>query len=145
MFIIVQIPFADLRPVIAGERGRLRFPDWAADEPKGFLRGFGKISLRNSSGLGLVGERRFVDMGNAIRFPERIEYVRLIDAGLPCTIAFARHSGTALAPQFFVPCFVGMVFADPPYAKTNGADFIHERAAPAPKIAGIPREATPPL
>jgi hypothetical protein len=74
MFIIVQIPFADFRPIVTGERGRLRSPDWAADEPKGFVRGFGKISLRNSSGLGLVGESRFADMGNAIRFPEHIDY-----------------------------------------------------------------------
>jgi hypothetical protein len=74
MFIIVQIPFADFRPIVAGERGRLRSPDWAADEPKGFVRGFGKVSPRNSSGLGLVGESRFADMGNAIRFPEHIDY-----------------------------------------------------------------------
>jgi hypothetical protein len=74
LFIIVQIPFADLRPLVAGERGRLLSPDWAADEPKGFVRGFGKISPRNSSGLGLVGESRFADMGNAIRFPEHIDY-----------------------------------------------------------------------
>lgn len=74
MFIIVQIPFADFRPIITGERGRLRSPDWAADEPKGFVRGFGKISPRNSSGLGLVGESRFADMDNAIRFPEQIDY-----------------------------------------------------------------------
>ncbi|SPP97811.1 hypothetical protein [Bradyrhizobium vignae] len=74
MFIIVQIPFADFRPIITGERGRLRSPDWAADEPKGFVRGFGKVSPRNSSGLGLVGESRFADMDNAIRFPEHIDY-----------------------------------------------------------------------
>ncbi|UPK34362.1 hypothetical protein IVB18_40625 [Bradyrhizobium sp. 186] len=74
MFIIVQIPFADFRPVVTGERARLRVPDWGAKEPKGFVRGFGKISLRNSSGLGLAGESRFADMGNAIRFPEHIDY-----------------------------------------------------------------------
>jgi len=74
MFIIVQIPFADLRPIIVGERGRLAIPNWAADEPKGFVRGFGKISPRNSSSLGLVGESRFADMGNAIRFPQQIDY-----------------------------------------------------------------------
>jgi hypothetical protein len=37
---------------------------------------------------------------------------------------------------------ISVVFANPPYAKTNGAVLLHERAAPAPKIAGIPREAT---
>lgn len=73
MFIIVQIPFADLRPLLPGERGRLKSPDWEADEPKGFVRGFGKISARNLSGFGLVGESRFADMDNAIRFPELIE------------------------------------------------------------------------
>ena len=37
MFMIVQIPFADLRPIIAGGRGPLERPDWAANKPKGLL------------------------------------------------------------------------------------------------------------
>jgi hypothetical protein len=76
MFIIAQIPFADLRPLIADGRGRLRTPDWTADNPQGFIRGFGKISPRNSSNLGLTGERSFANMDNAIRFPERMQYMR---------------------------------------------------------------------
>jgi hypothetical protein len=74
MFIIVQLPFADFRPIIPGKLGSLASPNWSADDPKGFVRGFGKVSPRNSSGLGLVGEGRFADMDNAIRFPDPIEY-----------------------------------------------------------------------
>lgn len=84
MFIVVQFPFADLRPIIPGKRGLLPSPDWAADEPKGFVRGFGKVSQRNSSGLGLVGESRFADMGNAIRFPEQVSYA---EDGWPCNLS----------------------------------------------------------
>src|SRR5882672_1446709 len=40
-------------------------------------------------------------------------------------VAFTWHPGTADAAKFFVPCPVGMVFADPPYAETNGAVLIH--------------------
>ena len=80
MFIIVQTPFADFRPLDANGRGRLLKPDWNADIPKGFIRGFGKISPRNSSSIGLTGERSFADMDNAVRFPARIEY-KLPDGG----------------------------------------------------------------
>ena len=76
MFIISQIPFADFRPIIADGRARLTTPDWTADDPTGFVRGFGKISPRNSSSLGLTGERSFADMDSAIRFPEHMEYSR---------------------------------------------------------------------
>src|ERR1700694_1689191 len=59
-------------------------------------------------------------------------------------VAFAGNSRAALAALLSVPCPIGMVFADPPYAKTNRTLFIHgiETRGPAPKIAGMPR-ATP--
>jgi len=69
MFIIAQLPLADFRPLIKGGRGRLSVPDWSSDNlDSGFVRGFGKISARNGSGLGLEGERSFSDMNNALRF-----------------------------------------------------------------------------
>ena len=39
----------------------------------GFVRGFGKISARNGSGLGLGGEDSFADVNNALRI-ERVEF-----------------------------------------------------------------------
>jgi hypothetical protein len=42
------------------------------------------------------------------------------------TIAFARHPRAALASEFFIPSTVGMVLADPPYAKANWTFLIHQ-------------------
>jgi hypothetical protein len=74
MFIIAQLPLADFRPLINGGKGRLSVPDWSSDNlDTGFVRGFGKISARNGSGLGLGGERSFADVNNALRF-DRVEF-----------------------------------------------------------------------
>jgi len=74
MFIIAQLPLADFRPLIRGRKGRLSIPDWTSDNlSSGFVKGFGKISPRNSSGLGLAGERSFADVNNALRF-DRLEF-----------------------------------------------------------------------
>jgi hypothetical protein len=74
MFIIAQLPLADFRPLIRGGKGRLTVPDWTSDHlDSGFVKGFGKISPRNSSGLGLPGERSFADVNNALRF-DRLEF-----------------------------------------------------------------------
>lgn len=68
MFIVAQLPLADFRPLIKGGRGRLTTPDWGSHNLySGFIRGFGKISSRNGSGLGLVGERSFADANKALR------------------------------------------------------------------------------
>lgn len=73
MFIIVQFPLADIRPQFSGGFGRLSKPDWRADFPQGFIRGFGKISSRTQSGLSLRGERVFADCTQAIKFIEVIQ------------------------------------------------------------------------
>lgn len=74
MFIIVQFPLADIRPLFAEGLGRLTRPDWRADSiPEGFIRGFGKISSRTQSGLSLRGERAFADCTQALKFMERIQ------------------------------------------------------------------------
>jgi hypothetical protein len=74
MFIIAQLPLADFRPLIKGGKGRLTVPDWTSDNlESGFVKGFGKISPRNGSGLGLIGERSFADINNALRF-DRLEF-----------------------------------------------------------------------
>lgn len=76
MFVLIQLPVADLRPLLAGERGRLAKPDWSADDPGGaFMRGFGKVAARNSAAYGLIGERAFADFDNAVRFNYRDEHL----------------------------------------------------------------------
>ncbi len=68
MFILVEIPFADHRPLVKGHMGRVPAPDWTADDPgRAFIRGFGKVASRNSDALGLLGERYFADFNNAVR------------------------------------------------------------------------------
>jgi hypothetical protein len=75
MFILVQLPLADLRPMIPGEMGRVDVPDWTADDPGlSFVRGFGKMATRNSEGFGLFGERAFADFNNAARLRETLYY-----------------------------------------------------------------------
>jgi hypothetical protein len=74
MFIIAQLPLADFRPLVDGGKGRLAIPDWSSDNlDSGFVRGFGKISARNGSALGLGGEHAFADVNNALRF-NRVEF-----------------------------------------------------------------------
>jgi hypothetical protein len=74
MFIIAQLPLADFRPLVDGGKGRLTIPDWSSDNlDSGFVRGFGKISARNGSTLGLGGEHAFADFNNALRF-NRVEF-----------------------------------------------------------------------
>jgi len=74
MFIMVQFPLVDIRPLFSGGFGRLDRPDWRADSiPEGFIRGFGKISSRTQSGLSLRGERAFADCDQAVKFMEVIQ------------------------------------------------------------------------
>jgi hypothetical protein len=68
MFILVEIPFADHRPLVKGQMGRVPSPDWTADDPgRSFIRGFGKVASRNADAYGLLGERYFADFNNAVR------------------------------------------------------------------------------
>lgn len=75
MFIVVQIPLADLRPLVKGEMGRMATPDWTADDPgPAFVRGFGKVAARNAQAYGLIGERFFADFNNAVRLRKLFQY-----------------------------------------------------------------------
>jgi hypothetical protein len=75
MFILLQLPFADLRPMVKGELGRMPTPDWTADDPgETFVRGFGKMATRLTQVYGLLGERAFADFNNAVRFPTPMAY-----------------------------------------------------------------------
>lgn len=68
MFIVVQLPFADVRGLMRDQAGRVETPDWSADAPgRAFIRGFGKLAARNAKSFGLLGERYFADFDNAVR------------------------------------------------------------------------------
>jgi hypothetical protein len=60
-----------------------------------------------------------------ILFDDYLACIRLINASFTRTVTLARHSCPADAAKFFVPSAVGMVFANPPYAETNGTLRIH--------------------
>ena len=76
MFIVVQLPLADLRPVFKNGMGRMEKPDWKSANPQdGFLRGFGRLATRNSKSFGLIGERQFADFDNAARLRQRLRFV----------------------------------------------------------------------
>ena len=83
-----------------------------------------------------------------------LAYVRVIDARLSGNVALTRHTRTAHAAKSFVPRSIGMVFADPPYAETNGTVLIHltnypgyamVRIYPRPVILVQPVDKTLPL
>ena len=75
MFIVAQMPLADLRPLTADRQGRLGVPDWTQDDPgRGFVRGFGAVAARNLSSLGIAGESAFADFGRAARFAAPIPH-----------------------------------------------------------------------
>jgi len=75
MFAVIQIPFSDLRIFAKDKLGRLSKPDWNADDPTdSFVRGFGRMTTRNSGGFGLVGERAFADFRQAVLFEGSIMY-----------------------------------------------------------------------
>lgn len=60
---------SDFRALQGGDNGRLEKPVWGSFAPRAeFVRGFGKISRRNQSGLGIEGEEFFADFDNLVRF-----------------------------------------------------------------------------
>ena len=51
-----------------------------------------------------------------ILFDQNCAYVRVV-----AIVAFARHPRAALAAKLCIPSAIGVIFAHPPYAKTNWA------------------------
>lgn len=77
MFIVAEMPLADLRSFTPRARSRLDVPDWTKDDLGNvFMRGFGRVALRNLSGLGLVGERIVADFDQAARFRSALVYMQ---------------------------------------------------------------------
>lgn len=73
MFVVAQLPVSDLRGLVAGEMGRLKKPAWGSPAPDApFMRGFGPISTRNASSLGMAGEHFFADFDRAATFRSRL-------------------------------------------------------------------------
>jgi 16S rRNA G966 N2-methylase RsmD len=59
-------------------------------------------------------------LGGFVLFGENCAYV-----GLIVSVALARHPRAAPASKHIIPNTIRVVFADPPYAKTNGTVLIH--------------------
>lgn len=75
MFGLLQLPFADLRCLADDRFGRVPRPDWDVDNPgESFVRGFGKMSSRNATGYGLMGERGYVEFDHAVAFPTPVRH-----------------------------------------------------------------------
>jgi hypothetical protein len=71
MFVVLQLPFADLRGLHEDRRGRSPRPDWRADDPGDcFIRNFGGMVSRNHQSYGLEGERAYVEFEKALAFPK---------------------------------------------------------------------------
>lgn len=71
MFVLLQLPFVDLRGLHQDELGRSPRPDWRADDPgESFIRNFGGMSTRNAKAYGLVGERAYIEFEHALAFPK---------------------------------------------------------------------------
>lgn len=69
MFAVAQLPMVDLRTLGPQQLGRLKVPDWNADDPGDvFIRGFGEVHTRISGGFpGARGERFYCDFNRAAR------------------------------------------------------------------------------
>jgi hypothetical protein len=73
MFVVAQFPVSDLRGLVPGQMGRLGKPAWGLAQPDApFMRGFGPVSARNSSSLGMAGENFFADFDRAEAFRSRL-------------------------------------------------------------------------
>ncbi len=123
MFVLVQFPFVDLRPMVKGQLGRLPVPDWTADDPgETFVRGFGKMATRLSQGFGLLGERAFADFNNTARFPKLLVYRQEgWRTGMPINLWFRRlYFDGKLAGRFEYGFMVDEDTEDHVIYNTNG-------------------------
>jgi hypothetical protein len=71
-------------------------------------------------------------LGGFVLFSNNFTYVRRIAA-----IASAGHSCPALATEPFIPSQIGVVFADPPDAKTNGGHLLSITRQARPRSAAV--------
>jgi hypothetical protein len=71
MFIVLHLPFVDLRGLHEGAFGRSPRPNWQVDNPGDcFVRNFGGMVTRNAKSYGLLGERAYVEFEHALVFPQ---------------------------------------------------------------------------
>lgn len=73
MFINVQIPFADLRPFLGTDYGRLPIPGWPHPQVDAeFVRAVGAVRQRKAGGVSpWMGEGYYADAARAIQFPPK--------------------------------------------------------------------------
>ena len=95
MFVVVQHPFADLRPFSVGARSRLvERPTWPLARPMiDFVRSSGSVRARPRGGVDeWDGEEVFCDASMALRFPDSMAHVQRGPAVLAagCRYSFRR-------------------------------------------------------
>lgn len=71
MFVNIQLPFADLRPLLDEDVGRLPLPGWPNPQVDSeFVRSVGAVRQRRAGGAApWMGEGYFADATRALRFP----------------------------------------------------------------------------
>jgi hypothetical protein len=132
MLISIQYPFADARPFIDADGGRLPLPRWTApDTETDFVRAFGGVTVRSRSGASLAGEQHHCDARWAVRF------------GLPglgphrrCAFRRFYSDGNVLA-KFEIG--IARDVASGPLPVTEQIDAIHEQLACVPAVDALAR------
>jgi hypothetical protein len=108
LFVVVQLPFADLRSLIGPASGRLDRPSWPLVEPRvDFVRSFGQISPRRRGGVAeWAGEEMFCRANSAVRFPNHLRKVQLGAAPLAANIdSVSRRFNSDGTVARFEACF----------------------------------------
>jgi hypothetical protein len=104
LFVVVQLPFADLRSLIGPASGRLDRPSWPMVEPRvDFVRSFGQICPRMRGGVAeWAGEEAFCRANSAVRFPNELRKLQLGVAPLSANIdrVFRRFNSDGTVARF---------------------------------------------
>ena len=127
MLISIQYPFADARPFIANDGGRLALPHWSAPDPESdFVRAFGGIVVRPRGGASIGGEQYHCEADWAVRFEEPG-----LGPGRRCAFRRFYADGKVLAK--FEIGIARDVSSGPPSA-VRQIDSVHEQLARVPVI-----------
>jgi V8-like Glu-specific endopeptidase len=141
MFILGQIPFADARPLVSQDTGRLPMPTWPQAEPgKQFVRSVGGVRKRRRGGLDpWPGEEYYCDARRALRFtPPGGPTAFSLDGGAVRLVpAFRRYfsDGTAVV-RLEVGLSCRMQLPTPPILDAGDAVTIMGAAAAVPIAVG---------
>jgi hypothetical protein len=101
LFVNLEIPFADARPFLDGDVGRLKSPTWPLPDPEGeFVRSCGRIEIRRRGGIApWSGEGDYCDARQAVKFPDSLGSIRFEGAehGVGLRGVYRRYLSTGLA------------------------------------------------